>query len=101
MSTRNFLTAALAAAIFPGASRAETISGTVDFTGTPPAMAKLNRASDPFCAKTAMNDEAVMVKDKKLANVWVHVGSGDEMPGRTGFAHVVEHLMFMGSQNAP
>jgi zinc protease len=34
-------------------------------------------------------------------NVWYHVGSGDEKPGRTGFAHLFEHLMFMGSQNAP
>lgn len=34
-------------------------------------------------------------------NVWYHVGSGDEKPGRTGFAHLFEHLMFMGSENAP
>ena len=34
-------------------------------------------------------------------NVWYHVGSGDEKVGRTGFAHLFEHLMFMGSQNAP
>lgn len=34
-------------------------------------------------------------------NVWFHVGSGDEKLGRTGFAHLFEHLMFMGSQNAP
>jgi zinc protease len=30
-------------------------------------------------------------------NVWYHVGSGRERPGRTGFAHLFEHLMFMGS----
>jgi zinc protease len=34
-------------------------------------------------------------------NVWYHVGSGDEKPGRTGFAHLFEHLMFMGSEHAP
>ncbi|MBA3853787.1 MAG: hypothetical protein C0503_05180, partial [Gemmatimonas sp.] len=34
-------------------------------------------------------------------NVWYHVGSGDEKLGRTGFAHLFEHLMFMGSKNAP
>ena len=34
-------------------------------------------------------------------NVWYRVGSGDEKPGRTGFAHLFEHLMFMGSENAP
>ena len=30
-------------------------------------------------------------------NTWFHVGSGYEKPGRTGFAHLFEHLMFMGS----
>ena len=30
-------------------------------------------------------------------NVWYHVGSSNERPGRTGFAHLFEHLMFMGS----
>jgi len=33
-------------------------------------------------------------------NVWYHVGSAREKPGRTGFAHLFEHLMFMGSKNA-
>src|SRR6185369_12002327 len=32
-------------------------------------------------------------------NVWYHVGSKDEHPGRTGFAHLFEHLMFNGSEN--
>jgi zinc protease len=35
-----------------------------------------------------------------VTNVWYRVGSGDERPGRTGFAHLFEHLMFMGSENA-
>ncbi|MGO4955784.1 M16 family metallopeptidase [Luteococcus sp. Sow4_B9] len=30
-------------------------------------------------------------------NLWYHVGSGDEVPGRSGFAHLFEHLMFQGS----
>ncbi len=34
-------------------------------------------------------------------NTWYKVGSGDEKPGRTGFAHLFEHIMFMGSVNAP
>ncbi len=32
-------------------------------------------------------------------NVWYHVGSKDERPGRTGFAHLFEHLMFNGTEN--
>ena len=34
-------------------------------------------------------------------NAWYHVGSGNERPGRTGFAHLFEHIMFMGSQHVP
>lgn len=32
-------------------------------------------------------------------NVWYHIGSKDEPPGRQGFAHLFEHLMFNGSEN--
>jgi zinc protease len=34
-------------------------------------------------------------------NLWYRVGSKDERPGRTGFAHLFEHLMFEGSENVP
>jgi zinc protease len=33
--------------------------------------------------------------------VWYHVGGKDERPGRTGFAHLFEHLMFKGSAHVP
>ena len=32
-------------------------------------------------------------------NLWYHVGSKDEKPGKTGFAHLFEHLMFTGSEH--
>jgi zinc protease len=32
-------------------------------------------------------------------NLWYHVGSKNEKPGKTGFAHLFEHLMFNGSEN--
>jgi zinc protease len=32
-------------------------------------------------------------------NLWYHVGSKNEVPGKTGFAHLFEHLMFTGSEN--
>jgi predicted Zn-dependent peptidase len=32
-------------------------------------------------------------------NVWYHVGSGYEEEGRSGFAHLFEHMMFEGSEN--
>jgi zinc protease len=47
--------------------------------------------------------EVVMLEDDSTpvvhVAVWYHVGSKDEKPGRTGFAHLFEHLMFKGSKN--
>ncbi|HKQ49459.1 MAG TPA: pitrilysin family protein [Phycisphaerae bacterium] len=34
-------------------------------------------------------------------NTWFYVGSKDEAPGRSGFAHLFEHLMFMGTRRVP
>jgi plastocyanin len=75
-SSRSLLIATLVAAALPGAASAETLSGSVDFTGTPPVMAKLDRSADAFCAKKSFTDESVIVKNKKLVNVWVHVTKG-------------------------
>ncbi|HJP37862.1 MAG TPA: pitrilysin family protein [Gammaproteobacteria bacterium] len=41
------------------------------------------------------DDQAPVV----AVNIWYHVGSKNEAPGRTGFAHLFEHLMFQGSEN--
>ncbi len=49
--------------------------------------------------------QLILHEDRKLpvvhVNQWYHVGSKNERPGRTGFAHLFEHLMFEGSRNAP
>jgi len=49
--------------------------------------------------------QVILHIDRKLpivhVNHWFHVGSKVEQPGRTGFAHLFEHLMFEGSKNAP
>lgn len=34
-------------------------------------------------------------------NIWYRVGAKDELPGRSGFAHLYEHLMFMGTERVP
>jgi zinc protease len=34
-------------------------------------------------------------------NIWYHVGSSHEEPGRSGFAHLFEHILFEGSANVP
>ena len=66
--------AILVALALPAA--AETIEGSVEFTGKPPTMGKLHREADPYCAKKPMNDPSVTVKSGKLENVWVHVTKG-------------------------
>src|SRR3954451_23934185 len=47
--------------------------------------------------------EVILAPDQSVpivaVNVWYHVGSGDEVPGRSGFAHLFEHVMFEGSKN--
>ena len=56
----------------------------------------------PYTKRTLANGLDVIVhEDHQLpmvaVNVWYHVGSKNERPGRTGFAHLFEHLMFEGS----
>ena len=55
---------------------------------------------------TLDNGLTVVVHEDRKApivavSVWYHVGSKDEKPGKTGFAHLFEHLMFQGSENYP
>lgn len=49
--------------------------------------------------------EVVVYKDNSIplvsVNLWYKVGSANEKPGKTGFAHLFEHMMFQGSQNVP
>ena len=60
----------------------------------------------PFEKYTLPNGlEVILHEDQSVPmvamNVYYKVGSGDEKPGRTGFAHLFEHIMFMGSRNVP
>ena len=49
--------------------------------------------------------EVILSEDHSVplvaVNTWYKVGSGDEVARRTGFAHLFEHIMFMGSENVP
>ncbi|MBI1365490.1 MAG: insulinase family protein [Alphaproteobacteria bacterium] len=58
----------------------------------------------PYEEFTLENGLRVVVHEDHKApvvavSVWYHVGSKDEPPGKTGFAHLFEHLMFNGSEN--
>ena len=58
----------------------------------------------PYTKHTLPNGLDVLIHEDHsvpivAVNLWYHVGSKNETPGRTGFAHLFEHLMFEGSQH--
>jgi zinc protease len=58
----------------------------------------------PFSKQTLDNGLDVLLHEDHscpivAVNLWYHVGSKNERPGHTGFAHLFEHLMFEGSQH--
>ncbi len=58
----------------------------------------------PFEKYTLENGlEVILIQDSKtpvvFVSVWYHVGSGDETLGKSGFAHLFEHMMFQGTAN--
>lgn len=69
--------------------------------GAPPAAVDI--AYEQFTLPNGLR--VVVHTDRKApivaVNLWYHVGSKDEPAGRSGFAHLFEHLMFNGSENAP
>ncbi len=73
-----------------------------DGTGAAPPSA----INIPFDSYTLPNGLTVIVSPDHTTptvavNVWYHVGSKNEVPGRTGFAHLFEHVMFTGSGHVP
>ena len=72
-------------------------------TGTPAAQSPAP-LSAPFRQLTLANGlNVILHQDRSVptvaVNLWYHVGSANEEAGRTGFAHLFEHLMFEGSKN--
>ncbi|MBP7777992.1 MAG: insulinase family protein [Acidobacteria bacterium] len=65
-----------------------------------------SRLAVPYTEFTLANGlHVILHRDASVpivtVNVWYHVGSGSEKPGRTGLAHLFEHLMFEGSKHVP
>lgn len=66
----------------------------------------VDQVSIPYERFTLDNGLRVIVHEDRNApvvavSIWYHVGSRHEPQGQTGFAHLFEHLMFNGSENAP
>src|SRR5688572_13461403 len=71
---------------------------------TEPAKASVPRVEIPYKQYTLSNGLTLIVHEDHKApiaavNIWYHVGSKNEKPGKTGFAHLFEHLMFNGSEH--
>ena len=71
-----------------------------------PAPAGADTIKLPFETYTLPNGLTVILSPDKTTptvavNVWYKVGSKNEIVGRTGFAHLFEHVMFTGSGNVP
>ncbi len=84
------LTAALGGGFVPSVALARPTTGT--------------QLDIPYQKFTLPNGLTVLVHEDRKApvvsvGVWYHVGSKDEPAGKTGFAHLFEHLMFNGSEN--
>jgi zinc protease len=78
------------------------LAGLILQSGAAPPRAGLDV---PFTQFTLPNGLHVILHEDHTVplvtvNVWYHAGSAREKPGRTGFAHLFEHLMFMGSKHA-
>ncbi len=75
-------------------------------TAALPALAAGGPLTIPYEMFRLPNGLTVIVHEDRsrpvvAVNLWYHVGSAREAPGRTGFAHLFEHIMFNGSKNVP
>lgn len=73
-------------------------------TAAAPAAVNIPIPDIPYTKFVLNNGLTVLVHEDHKApivavNTWYHVGSKNEKPGKTGFAHLFEHLMFSGSEN--
>jgi zinc protease len=78
-----------------------TVSRGLPAQTAPPASVHLTVPYSQFTLENGLH--VILHEDHSVpmvsVNVWYHVGSANERPGRTGFAHLFEHLMFEGSKN--
>ena len=109
ISAAPFILAACATAPAPGmadAGDAMVANDDVAAADTADLSGLVDQVGIPYEKFTLANGLDVIVHTDRKAPivgvaVWYNVGSKDEPMGKTGFAHLFEHLMFNGSENAP
>jgi zinc protease len=100
------LAAALLAAVASAPLMASPAAAVPAAAQPAPLASLVSQVNIPYQSFTLPNGLRVFVHEDHKApvvavSVWYHVGSKDEPAGKTGFAHLFEHLMFNGSENAP
>jgi zinc protease len=88
--------AAILAALFALLVMAPRASGPDAAANRPPKFDYTMETLDNGLRVVMLEDHSVPIVHAEL---WYHVGSKNERPGRTGFAHLFEHMMFKGSKN--
>ncbi|MGV9009905.1 M16 family metallopeptidase [Brevundimonas sp.] len=114
MRLRAVSLAAILAVIAPPAAFAQTAAAPVESAASAqaaelqaaPVAELVSEVNIPWKRFQLDNGLTVIVHEDRKApvvalSVWYNVGSKDEPAGSTGFAHLFEHLMFGGSENAP
>jgi zinc protease len=105
---RRMIPVALAVVGLAGCAGLELGGATVSFEpyddGAPSKAPPLSQVEIPYQKHVLPNGLTLIIHEDHKApiaavNIWYHVGSKDEKPGRTGFAHLFEHLMFNGSEH--
>src|SRR6266566_688789 len=90
---------ALALTTSVSAQTAQSTDGPTTSRGASMAPSKIELPYTDFTLPNGLH--VILHEDHTVpvvtVNMWYHVGSAREKPGRTGFAHLFEHLMFMGS----
>ena len=91
--------------VLPVPAFAQGAASVADFKPTPVPQL-ISRVKIPHTEFKLKNGLTVLVHEDRKAPVvgvamWYNVGSKDEPKGKTGFAHLFEHLMFNGSENLP
>src|SRR5438552_12782098 len=94
--------AALALFALAGVLLAASLASLAGCFGSKTGSARVPTVRLDFEKYTLANGlDVILRKDSRLplvaVNLWYHVGSANEVQGRTGFAHLFEHLMFEGS----
>jgi zinc protease len=107
MAKRTHLASHFSRRILPACVLAAAAAVTVAAQKPAPKSAGASDAIKiPFESYTLPNGLTVILSIDRTAptvavNVWYHVGSKNEVVGRTGFAHLFEHVMFTGSGHVP